>query len=457
MASSAAASITTGFASASTGWSGTRVWAQRLLQTAVLLPVLALVVIPEYAQTLVDAEAKSILYRATLGPLRLVDALLLVVIAVHVAAWAGSRRMHVHFPRSLMAPGIGFVAAITLAMVYGTLYGGSNLFFDWRALALGMGCYVVLSLWLQTREQVEWAVVVLAAMMAVRMGSLYAGYLGGGGDVIVGMRVLVYDGPTLSAMVFVGLLAVFTAGTERGWRAAGWWALGGASYLLVVLCFRRTFWAELGIGTALMLGLHWKRWKTRFALAVVVAACAAAMAGPAFYERLASMDFTQDQSEYSQGNSDHVGEVLDAWDEARRSPVFGIGLGRAFETQRIAGWKDESVMVHNAPLHVWLKYGALGLICYVWFHVAMLGWLWRTNRKAMGGQWEGQAARCAVVSVLPSAVLAWLTAKFVVSLGFAPWPYSSLQLSILIAFLLALMVQGENVWNCQAFPSLRRR
>ena len=59
---------------------------------------------------------------------------------------------------------------------------------------------------------------------------------------------------------------------------------------------------------------------------------------------------------------------------------MGIGLGRSFATLRIQDWKEESVMVHNAPLHVWLKYGLLGLACYVWFHLAMFRWLYRRLR-----------------------------------------------------------------------------
>jgi len=59
----------------------------------------------------------------------------------------------------------------------------------------------------------------------------------------------------------------------------------------------------------------------------------------------------------------------------------GIGLGTSYPTWRIKNWKTESVMVHNAPLHVWLKYGLAGLACYLWFHVALLGWLYRQSKS----------------------------------------------------------------------------
>jgi hypothetical protein len=39
-----------------------------------------------------------------------------------------------------------------------------------------------------------------------------------------------------------------------------------------------------------------------------------------------------------------------------------------------------------------------------------------------------------------AAAFAYLAAQFVVTLGFAPWPYSELQLTALMAFVLAVVV-----------------
>ena len=141
---------------------------------------------------------------------------------------------------------------------------------------------------------------------------------------------------------------------------------------------------------------------------------------------------------------------------------MGIGLGRSFQTARIKGWKEESVMVHNAPLHVWLKYGLLGLVCYIWFHAAVFRTLW-TRMKA-----DRSRAKAALLSsrVYPHgrsvrfhrgdgqhitafvcAALVFLAAQFVVSLGFTPWPYSSLQSTTLIAFVLAVAMRGAGTCN----------
>jgi|GEM_PF-1426421 len=433
-----------------------RRWALRMCQAMVLLPLLWLMLLPEYVQGLGDAEAKSIVYRTTMGPFRLVDLLLLAMIAAHAIAWASSRRWRVRLPREIAWPGMGFLGAIVLAMGFGAMHGGTNLFFDWRALALGIGVYVPFALWLQTPQAWEWALQLFAGFMALRILWIFAEFFSGGGDVLVGVRIPVFDGPTLSAVVFTALLAMCLGGSAPGWRSVIWMGFGAAAYVLVLLCFRRTFWAELGIASLALLLIKGRRRGRNLLLAVAAIAAAAAILGPAFVERIHSMDFTQDETEFSQGNPDHVGEVLDAWEQVKRNPVMGIGLGRSFQALRIQEWKEDSVMVHNAPLHVWLKYGLLGLACYVWFHAAGLRWLWRArgfgNRNT-----DDRDSGAARVGAFQGAAMVYLAAQFAVSLGFAPWPYSSLQSAVLTAFVLAMSIAGERTWNYQPSRwSLRR-
>ena len=469
------------------GGASGRSFARRICQAMVLLPLFSLVLLPEYVQGVGDPETKSIVYRATLGPLRLVDLLLLVLIVAHVMVWVSSRQPRVSVPRSLVLPGVGFLSAIALAMIYGRLQGGVNLFFDWRALALGVGLFVVFATWIQKAEDVRAATILFAGYMAVRIGVMFANYIRGGGDVLVGVRIPVYDGPTLSAMVFTAVLALWMSDAASGrWQKLWWTVLSGAAYLLVLLCFRRTFWAELGIATALLLIVQTRQRGQKLLLALGALIVVATMVGPVFYERIQSMDFTTDESEFSQGNPDHVGEVLDAWEQVERHPVMGLGLGRSFRTLRIQEWKEESVMVHNAPLHVWLKYGLLGLVCYVWFHFAVFRWLyrrmWVTARLAEIGTEQSNSgaeaaylfiarddtaeavpfhrearqgvrqSRVRVTEAWTGAALVYLAAQFVVSLGFTPWPYSSLQSTTLIAFVLAMAMTGTTPCRFQRFP-----
>ena len=343
---------------------------------------------------------------------------------------------------------MGFLAAIALSMIYGWMQGGTNLFFDWRALALGLGLYVVFVTWVPTPEEARSAMQLFAGYMALRIGLIYAAFFSGGGDTIVGVRIPVFDGPTLSAIVFTAVLALWKSDCAHGWRQKLWWtSLSAASYLLVLLCFRRTFWTELGVATGLLLLLQKQKRRRKMLLAAAVVTAAAVALGPAFYERMQSLDFTADESEFSQGNPDHVGEVLDAWEQVQTQPVLGIGLGRSYLTPRIQEWKEESVMVHNAPLHVWLKYGLLGLGSYVWFHFAIFRWL-RQRHRVLAAPAD---------QVWPGAALVLMAAQFAVSLGFTPWPYSSVQTATLTSFVLAVAITGTSQCKLRLSPLSHRR
>ena len=111
------------------------------------------------------------------------------------------------FPRELAAPGLGFLGTIAIAMLYGRLHGGTNLFFDWRALAFGVGIYVVFAMWVQTPAEARWAMFLFAGYMAARICCIYVSFLRGGGDVIVGVRIPVFDGPTCRPLCFTAILA----------------------------------------------------------------------------------------------------------------------------------------------------------------------------------------------------------------------------------------------------------
>ena len=205
----------------------------------------------------------------------------------------------------------------------------------------------------------------------------------------------------------------------------------------MLLCFRRTYWGELGVGTVILLVLRKRHRIRNFALVAATVGVAAILLGNSFASRIQSLDVTGADNEFSADNADHLLDLADAWDQVRQSPLVGIGLGTSYPTWRIRNWKTDSVMVHNAPLHVWLKYGLAGLVCYLWFHLALLGWLYRRAKQLQPHD-----------SFL-SVAFAYLGAQFLMTLGFAPWPYSELQLTTLMSFILAVAVMtGRN-----SFPS----
>lgn len=400
----------------------------RSLRAVIVAGLVSLIFVPEYVQGLGDPASKSFLYGEAFGGLRVLDVLLLTLAALHAVAIGIMRQRRRYLPRSLMVLLSGFGVAILVSIFYGVRNGGQNFFFDWRALALGAGLYLVYRFWIQTPEEAAQAIGVFAVVVAARVGYLLLSYAAGTGDTLLGIRIPIFDGPTISAAVFAALLGIGLSLGSTGQRSRILWLLLATGALIfVALCFRRTYWAELGLGLLILALLS-----ARHALRILVlVACVTAIAwfalGPSLAQRIASLDIQDDEAPYAEDNSDHVGDILDAWEQVRESPVMGIGLGRSYPTWRIRSWKDESVMVHNAPLHVWLKYGLLGLAFYLAFHLTLFRSLRRIGKQS-------PPARRAWLN----AVLAYLAAQFVVSLGFTPWPYSAVQSTNLIALLLAI-------------------
>ena len=370
--------------------------------------------------------AGSFVYAKAAAGFRFIDLGILILVLVHLSALVCSRRRILRCPRALVLPGTLFLLCIAVAIGYGRLKGGTNLFFDWRGLALGIGLYVVWALWMRTDDELQHVVRLFAIYMAVRVALLFGLYLTGRGETLLGIAIPTFDGPALSAIVFAALLAF--RNQERGTdsfpqSSSGWrWPrhrICSSAQLPAHLLGRACDWQHILI-------LQQRR-RLRNLAVVGDDGCA--------WRRLLWESLSPTGSRVSTycrwtansaDNSDHVHDLQDAWDQVRQSPLRESGLEPAYPTWRIRNWKNESVMVHNAPIHVWLKYGLAGSICYLWFHLALLGWLYR--RSKYSGAKDAEFLNVA---------FAYLAAQFVMTLGFAPWPYSELQLTTLLSFILA--------------------
>src|SRR5271165_1460825 len=406
--------------------SGTRPWAVGCWRGLIFCSLFSVIFLPEFLHEGNGAPSSFVFAKAAAG-FRFIDLGILALVLVHLVALACSRKRIVWFPRALTLPGFAFLLCIATGIGYGHLNGGTNFFFDWRALALGIGLYFVWIFWLQTPTDVQSAVRLFGTYMALRIALLYALYLTGRGETLLGVPIPTFDGPALSAIVFTALLAVrYRESSGNRTQKLLWMVLAAAAYLVVLLCFRRTYWGELAIGTAILMLLQ-RRHRVRNCALVGTMVCIAAITlGKPFAARVQSLDFLQMDSEFGADNADHLHDLLDAWDQVRQSPLMGIGVGTAYPTWRIRNWKSESVMVHNAPIHVWLKYGAAGVVCYWWFHLLLLRGLYRRSKCLAGND-----------AAFLNVAFAYLTAQFVMTLGFAPWPYSELQLTTLSSYILA--------------------
>jgi O-antigen ligase len=408
-----------------TAASDARPWAMDCWRGLIFCALFSVVFLPEFLHQGNDVGG-SFLYAKAAAGFRFIDLGILALVLLHLVAVACSRKQIVRFPRALVLPGLAFLLCIAAGIAYGRLHGGTNFFFDWRALGLGIGLYFVWASWIQTPSDVQSAVRLLGIYMAARIALLYVLYLSGRGETLLGVPIPLFDGPALSAIVFAALLAFRYQESSNIAYKLFWIALAAAAGVIVLLCFRRTYWGELAIGVAILLLLQRRHRLRSFVLVGTMACLAALTLGKPFAARIRSLDVLRMDGDFSADNPDHLHDLQDAWDQVRQSPLMGIGVGTAYPTWRIRNWKSESVMVHNAPIHVWLKYGAVGVVCYFWFHLVLLRWLYRRS-KSLGAN----------DSVFLSVAFAYLTAQFVMTLGFAPWPYSELQLTTLISFILA--------------------
>ena len=401
-------------------------WAVACWRGVVFCALFSLIFLPEFLHQGNGATC-SFLYAKAAAGFRFIDLGILALVFLHLVVVACARKEIVHLPRALVLPGLAFLVCIMSGIGYGWLHGGTNFFFDWRALGLGIGLYFVWAFWIQTPSDVHSVVRLFGIYMAVRIALLYVLYLTGRGETVLGVPIPIFDGPALSAIVFTALLAFrYQENSTNHAHKLLWTALAAAASLIVLLCFRRTYWAELAIGIAILILLKRRHRVRNFALVITMVCLIALALGKPFADRVQSFDVLQMDSDLSADNSDHLNDLLDAWDQVRPSPLMGIGVGTAYPTWRIRNWKSESVMVHNAPIHVWLKYGAAGVVCYLWFHLVLLRWLYRRSKYLAASE-----------SAFLNVALAYLTAQFVTTLGFAPWPYSELQLTTLISFILA--------------------
>ena len=215
-----------------------------------------MIFLPEFVRQGGDTTV-SFLYAKVAGGFRLVDLAIVALVALHVVALACSRRKTAHFPLVLAVPGIAFLVCIVSAVLYGHSREGTNLFFDWRALALGIGLYFVWVFWMQNAHEIRGAILLFAIYMSARLGLLLVLYLFGDRETLLGVPITIFDGPALSAIVFTALLAFRgQAVATRPFQKYGWTGLAAVSYLIVLLCFRRTYWAELAIGTVILLLLQ---------------------------------------------------------------------------------------------------------------------------------------------------------------------------------------------------------
>jgi hypothetical protein len=369
----------------------------------------------------------GIIYVQLWGNFRLVDAFLFGLGAVHFVLMMIGRRSWLSIPSSLRRPVVLFFCFLLAGAVHGQMNGGAHIFFDWREFVLALFLVPVFAYWIRTQREVRMSVRIFCFVMLCRLVYIFISYLLGGGvaAVIVDVRTPIFDGPTVSGIGLMGLMAFrFREEATSSAERCCWLFIALCGYLFVLVAFRRTYWGELFIGTLMLLILNRRIILKSLPLIGLVLMLALGMSGRMLYQRIANIAPTALDPVYAATNLDHLNDILDAFDHIKEHPIAGIGVGVPYETFRIVGWKTESWGVHNAIMHVWLLYGLFGLLTYLWLHFRLFGWLKVQSRNQVG-----------VLRAFTQLTLAFAVAQFVMTLGFTPWPYGSLQNVIVTSFL----------------------
>lgn len=273
------------------------------------------------------------------------------------------------------------VIGITIAIAI--LRGVPELFADWRNLLVTTVAAVYAAKFLASRDWKHFVLIDLATAYGLLAIPTLGAYAAGLGQSVLGVRTTVFDGPTLYLASFATITSAWfylNPDPRHGRVRSVWLQIAGlSSSLLVLLSFRRSFWLAWIAGIATVLIVSWRSRDKRgvrlygslLGLCLLVNVATVAIGSETMAARLESF-LPNSTGQFSATNQDHLNDIVDAWQVIKAEPVLGLGIGSQYETNLISDWKTESFEVHSAVLHVWLKFGILGALIYLAFHVALI-------------------------------------------------------------------------------------
>ncbi len=346
---------------------------------------------------------------------------------------------------------VGGWAALAVAIAVALATGAPELFADWRNFVLAILVILVIAPWLSGREWKREAFGDLVIAYGVAGAFILVRWLLGGGDQIFDQRVTVFYWPHLMLMTYAAVTGAmmvlatietspFGSHPEES-EGSGLWNARSASILgstvictiVIMLSFRRSFWLAWGVGMFVVLVTAWNRRQltSRNVMAVGVTitmgfvALFVAMGTDAVLDRFESF-LPSSSGDYSATNEDHVNDIVEAFRAISEEPILGLGIGRTYPTPSLAHWKARSFEVHNAVLHAWLKFGLVGMIVFLGFHLQ-----WVRSMLRPVGDVVFDAARAGVAAYIVS-----LFANTIVQ----TWVYGRVQMAMQMGVLLAIVL-----------------
>lgn len=285
---------------------------------------------------------------------------------------------------SLWTPTVLVWVALGLAIGYGIVSGAPELFADWRNIVVLATLTTLTARWLASRPWRDQIMADLAIGYGVAgLVPLGLWLSGVGGAELFGESVPIFAYPPLFMVMFSSLvcLSLWLNGLSQmsSIRAHTIQLLALTSSFIVLVSFRRAFWAAwlvafvvLAVYSRLRAGVTTKRLSALLLIVGLLATSVVIYVGADDVRGRLESFVPGAENEYSSTNEDHLNDITEAIGVISEQPLTGLGIGRLYRTPSIAEWKDRSFEVHNAPVHMWLKFGLIGAIAYVWFHVAWI-------------------------------------------------------------------------------------
>ncbi len=171
--------------------------------------------------------------------------------------------------------------------------------------------------------------------------------------------------------------------TDRGWFLA----LCAVIFMVVIVAALRRG-GIMGLGFIVLAGIPFAGGRSRL-LMIALMLLAAAFVLFAFFgetgllpgflqgalERLLGVDKNVAQSDWGRKM-----DIIQGWEVIQRHPVLGHGAGTKLALARVATYgKAESLVIHQSLVHMWVKFGVLGVTTFILTFLIPLVAFWRNR------------------------------------------------------------------------------
>ena len=200
------------------------------------------------------------------------------------------------------------------------------------------------------------------------------------------------DSLVATMVLFVALWRLATGEVQRFWPRVGMWAIVALELFVVVFSYRRTAWGGLALA-ALMLALslrgrwRWGLFASYLGVGLPLLVYKMLLRGDyktssgSFLERMLPDVVQGGQFSFTTGR---FAELYAAWLTLKHDWVLGLGAWGQYDGFRfseLAWHRGDFSWMHSGVLHVWLKFGVVGVaivLAAAWLYVRFV---WQQQRQ----------------------------------------------------------------------------